>query len=257
MNGRMSLLPMAAATIALLATPASGADKNKPAHLFGPEPSWDQFRTIAEAGVRERMIDPESARITWKGGFFKGEYKPFLSARVEGYIACGSVNARNRLGGYTGATTFVVVIDYDRVLLADIDGVAGGMVAQQCLKASAEGRLPPVPGGATAAIVTEVPTSNTSVPATAGSAPATPVTVSSASSGLTLRAMPDGAYVASVAPASLAALAGLKPGMVVASVNAIPLAGMGDAMLKVVDAAGPAATLAIVGGKTVKLGARP
>ena len=42
--------------------------------------------------------------------------------------------------------------------------------------------------------------------------------------------------------------------MVIGAVNAIPLAGMGDAMLKVVDAAGSVATLSIVGGKTLKLG---
>ena len=68
--------------------------------------------------------------------------------------------------------------------------------------------------------------------------------------------MPDGAYVADVKAGSAAATAGLKPGMVIAAVNAIPLAGMGDAMLKVVDAAGADAALTVVGGKAVKLGAK-
>ena len=74
-----------------------------------------------EAAIVSRLIDPESARVTWLTGFYKGEFKQFLSPRIGGYIACGSVNARNRLGGYTGATVFVVVIDYGRALLADID----------------------------------------------------------------------------------------------------------------------------------------
>lgn len=69
--------------------------------------------------------------------------------------------------------------------------------------------------------------------------------------------MPDGAYVSAVAPGSPAATADLKPGMVISSVNAIPLAGMGDAMVRVIDAAGPTAELTIVGGRSFNLGKRP
>lgn len=69
--------------------------------------------------------------------------------------------------------------------------------------------------------------------------------------------MPDGAYITAVAPGSPAAVAALAPGMVITSVNAIPLAGMGDAMLKVVDAAGSNAALALIGGRTIKLGSKP
>jgi hypothetical protein len=45
--------------------------------------------------------------------------------------------------------------------------------------------------------------------------------------------------------------------MVIATVNAIPLAGMEDAMLQVVGAAGNNASLGMVGGRTVTLGAKP
>ncbi|KQS03554.1 hypothetical protein ASG11_04205 [Sphingomonas sp. Leaf357] len=215
-------------------------------HAYGPAPSWERYRAIAEAGIRDRMIDPESARITWMGGYFKGDHKPPLSPRYSGYVACGSVNAKNRMGGYTGASSFIVVIDYDRVLLLDIERTGRGFAGAACEQYALQQKLPPLTDAE------RDPASE----ATAGSgAPAAAsARLTSTTSGLTLRAMPDGAYVSGVAAGSPAAIAGLTPGMVIGSVNAIPLGGMGDAMLKVVDAAGGTATLSIVGGKTLKLG---
>ncbi|SFP84227.1 PDZ domain-containing protein [Sphingomonas rubra] len=254
MSKHTIFLPAVAAAIALLATPALGADKDKPEHLYGPEPTWEQFRSLAEAGIQARLIDPESARISWSAGFFKGMFRPFLEGRYHGYVACGTVNARNRMGGYAGASGFVVVIDYDRVLYAAIERVLGGLVEAPCAKMARAGQFPPLPAGAITASVMGAAPAPVAVTA---AAPNTPTATVSAASGLSLRAMPDGAYISAVTPDSPAALAGLKPGMVVASVNAIPLAGMGDAMLKVVDAAGVTASLAIVGGRTVTLGAKP
>ncbi|MCU6455668.1 hypothetical protein LPN01_16430 [Sphingomonas sp. A2-49] len=240
---------------AIGATPVLGADKNRPAHVFGPPPSWDAYRAIAEAGLKERLVDPESARITWAGGFFKGEFKPLLAGRIEGYVACGAVNARNRMGGYSGATSFVTVVDYDRVLYVEIDRVAGGMIAGNCNKSARAGLLPPLPTGAAASAVSPMPPA---VPASAASASVAPApSQPPAASGLTLRAMPDGAYISAVAAASPAAAVGLKPGMVNTSVNAIPLTGMGEAMVKIIDATGTKAVFTLVGGRTVTLGARP
>lgn len=74
-------------------------------------PDWALFRRNAENALRARLIDPDSARIQWTHGFLLGTWKPFLSKAVEGYWSCGLINARNRMGGYTGSTAFVVVID--------------------------------------------------------------------------------------------------------------------------------------------------
>jgi membrane-associated protease RseP (regulator of RpoE activity) len=224
--------------VAMMAGGPAPAAKPLPDHLFGPPPDWSRFRAIAEAGLASRLIDPESARITWLGAAWKGGYKPLLAAPVQGYVACGTVNARNRMGGYVGAKTFIVVVDYERVLYADIDTVSGGLIDKQCADAQRSGLMPPLPA---------------MTPSGDGDARTKPPSAS----GLTVRAMPDGAYVSAVAPGSLAAAAGLKPGMVVASVNAIPLASMGDAMIAVLNAAGPGATLTLVGGTMVRIGARP
>ncbi|WP_216822151.1 SHOCT domain-containing protein [Novosphingobium sp. TH158] len=74
-------------------------------------PNWGLFRRNAEAALRARLIDPESARIEWPYGFVLGSWKPVLSKRINGYWTCGSINARNRMGGYTGSSSFVVVLD--------------------------------------------------------------------------------------------------------------------------------------------------
>lgn len=74
-------------------------------------PDWALFRRNSEVSLRARLIDPDSARIEWPYGFTYGTWKPILSKRVEGYWTCGSINARNRMGGYTGSTSFVVVLD--------------------------------------------------------------------------------------------------------------------------------------------------
>jgi hypothetical protein len=236
---------LAAAALLMAAAPAA-ADKPKVDHVYGPEPSWDEFRQIAEAAITARLIDPDSARITWLSGIHKGDIKPILSPRIAGYVACGSVNAKNRLGGYTGGSVFMVVIDYGRALFVDMDHHATGSYDEACAKALNTGLFPPAPPDAgssrlRAGFATTASTSADEAPL-------------ANAAGLALRAMPEGAYVAAITPGSPVQLAGLKPGMVITSVNAIPLAGMGEAMRKVVDAAGSAATLTLVGGTTIRLG---
>ncbi|WP_174291243.1 PDZ domain-containing protein [Sphingomonas bacterium] len=242
----MSRATQSALMVAALLTAAAtaAADKPKYDHVYGPEPSWAEFRRLGEAAIIARLIDPESARITWLSGIHKGGIKPVFSTYFDGYVACGSVNARNRMGGYTGARVFVVVIDYGRALLADIDHGSSRVYDETCARALNTGLFPPVPDADLSRLVAN--------PATA--APAADAAPLANAAGLAVRAMPEGAYVAAVTPGSRAQLAGLKPGMVITSVNAIPLAGMGEAMRKVVDAASGAVTLTLIGGITIKLG---
>lgn len=74
------------------------------------EPDMLQFRRVAEQAVRSRLIDPDSARIEWPYGFLNGSWKPPFQKKIDGYWTCGVVNARNRMGGYTGSTSFVAVV---------------------------------------------------------------------------------------------------------------------------------------------------
>jgi hypothetical protein len=45
--------------------------------------------------------------------------------------------------------------------------------------------------------------------------------------------------------------------MVIETINAIALQNMGEAMIKVIEAAGAGASLGLVGGKIIKMGERP
>lgn len=231
-----SLLVMAALTCSI----ARAQDNTSPDLSVGEAPSWARYRQLAEMNIAARLVDPESARFTWTAGFTRGEYKPFLQGKVRGYIACGYVNAKNRMGGYTGATSFVTVVAQDRIVYAELDRRAGGMIAEQCAKSARAGYFPPL----------AIDTAAARFGGDASTAVAT-------TAGLTLRAMPEGAYITAVVPDSPAASAGLAPGMVIARVNAIPLAGMGEAMLKVIDAAGANAALELVGGRAMTLRAQP
>jgi len=108
-------------------------------------PDWALFRRNAETALRARLIDPDSARIDWPYGFLRGSWRPFLSKRIDGYWSCGSINARNRMGGYTGSTSFVVVLDPNgRVQYSDVGTSKDvDIVTSQC--SNAVKLLPPAP----------------------------------------------------------------------------------------------------------------
>ena len=109
------------------------------------EPDWAVFRRNGEQAVQKGLSDPYSAMFEWPHGFYYGTWKPFLSKRIEGYVTCALVNARNRMGGYTGATTFVVVLDRGgNHLYSELgSGGDGGLVANLCAKAA--NMFPPAP----------------------------------------------------------------------------------------------------------------
>lgn len=109
------------------------------------EPDWRAFRRNAEAALRQRLIDPESARFEWPNGFTLGSWTPFLGSPIEGYWTCGLINARNRMGGYTGSTAFVAVLSPDgHVRHVDLGEARDfDMLSAQC--ANSVRLLPPAP----------------------------------------------------------------------------------------------------------------
>lgn len=75
------------------------------------QPDLSVLRDAAERGVRGRLIDPQSAIIEMPYDFIYGSWSPsFSNSRYEGYMTCGTVNAKNRMGGYTGSTYFISVV---------------------------------------------------------------------------------------------------------------------------------------------------
>jgi hypothetical protein len=116
---------------------AGGADAKKvePPYEYGPPPSWDRYRELGELTLRARLVDPDSAKFIWHHGYRQGGWRPFLSRMIRGYTTCGYVNSKNRMGGYAGSSFFVIVIDNDQILYADISRSSGDYVGETCLEA--------------------------------------------------------------------------------------------------------------------------
>lgn len=72
-------------------------------------PDW---REVSTAAVKARLLDPESARFKFG--------QPFSKKKGE-TVVCGQVNAKNRLGGYTGFFRFAVRVQ-DGKVQAFLDG---------------------------------------------------------------------------------------------------------------------------------------
>lgn len=124
------------------------------------EPDWSLFRRNSESALRARLIDPASAQIEWPYGFLLGSWRPVFSKRIDGYWTCGTVNARNRMGGYTGRTSFVVVLDPGgSVVYADIGEASDfDVVTSQC--SNSVKLLPPRPTELSANAASQPPTAS-------------------------------------------------------------------------------------------------
>lgn len=91
-----------------------------PALAKAPAPPPDEpaehpdFAIAAKQGLATmtgRLFDPGSAQFTWASGFAWTYVKPIFGKKRWAWVACGSVNAKNRLGGYVGATPMWIAVD--------------------------------------------------------------------------------------------------------------------------------------------------
>ncbi|WBY16611.1 SHOCT domain-containing protein [Erythrobacteraceae bacterium WH01K] len=113
-------------------------DSVKPDHALLSE--------AARQAIRNRLIDPSSAIIEMPYGFVFGEWKSWIAGTHTGFITCGYVNAKNRMGGYVGQTAFVAVVtEAGLPVFADMDKANSslGLVNSQCNKTIP--MLPPAP----------------------------------------------------------------------------------------------------------------
>lgn len=122
--------------IALLGLSIAGSALAKEAPPPEPSiaPSWSQVRADVETAIRQRLVDPDSARISWPYGFKWGSYKPMFQRRIHGWATCVMVNGRNRMGGYTGSKP-ATVIYLDGVRYLEIMDDQFGLDSESCAKA--------------------------------------------------------------------------------------------------------------------------
>lgn len=105
---RNDLLALLVLTI-VSSTPAHA--KKEPPPLPSPKPDFAKVRETVETSLKADLFDPSSAQITYTSGFQWGYAKPLIGRRTWGWIACGALNAKNRLGGYVGAQSFWMMSD--------------------------------------------------------------------------------------------------------------------------------------------------
>lgn len=104
-------------------------------------PQRDPRHTIVESAVRARLIDPGSAQFEWSTKWLtNSEFKMWRWSRpVVGDITCGRVNARNRMGGYTGQSTFLAVVSNGSVVGLQMESTADSDLSFARLRCQRDG----------------------------------------------------------------------------------------------------------------------
>lgn len=204
------------------------ADKT-PAPDPGPDPTWERAVPLAEAAIKDNLIDPSSAQIEWPYNFSSGTLKGLLSKKRAGWITCGWVNAKNRMGGYTGKVWFLVMINNGVVTEISIGTPDGIDVASAtCPSLLKQGFLKPAPGPVPMAGATPAPSPEAFAAAADASARAA---AARGGIGISFLPTPYGAMISAVAPGSPAETAQLKAGEVIESINGISIKGFDSATI--------------------------
>lgn len=76
-------------------------------------PDWGVVARQSVQMLKSDLADPESAQIEWQSGFTWGFIKPLIGRRIPVWIACGTINAKNRMGGYVGAQEMYAYVMQD------------------------------------------------------------------------------------------------------------------------------------------------
>jgi hypothetical protein len=99
-----------AAVLALLSSGALAKENSAPPEP-ATHPDWADAARIGREQIVSSLFDPGSAQIVWMTGFRWGYAKPLIGRRTYGWIACGTLNAKNRMGGYVGAQGFWLLVE--------------------------------------------------------------------------------------------------------------------------------------------------
>lgn len=93
---------------------------------IGPYPS--NYEQIVKANFATILFDPYSAVFTFTRTPTRGYGGNVMDGAKIGWVVCGTVNAKNRMGGYVGAKFFAVVISNGAVVNREI----GTPIAATC-----------------------------------------------------------------------------------------------------------------------------
>lgn len=119
-----SLFVMLFVTFSLVACATPSKDELAAVDI-GPRP--ENAQQLVKDHFAKTLFDPYSAVYTFEYGPERGYWRGLTT--TVGWVVCGSVNAKNRLGGYVGAKRFRVIIVKGRV--DESDAIIGDYVACQ------------------------------------------------------------------------------------------------------------------------------
>lgn len=180
-------------------------------HVYGPEPDWEEYTRIGDAGVRERLSDPAAWSIEWPNGYIRAGW-PTGPEKGAGYMTCGIVRAVKPISGGYPSAPFAIAIENGKVTAFKFQPrPRNTLVNMICRQLTETGRFPPP----------------------AMMPHADEVTIGT--TGLTIKTASDGAHILRVQEGSPGQRAGIAAGTVITSVNAIPLGGLGPAMIRILS----------------------
>lgn len=212
----------------------------------GPAPSFEQGVALGEAAILDRLIDPSSAQIEWPYAFHSGTLKALFGKTRAGWITCGYVNAKNRMGGFTGRSWFLVMIRNGAIASLDI-GQSGEIdtASVLCEDSVKKGRLTPAPARASLVGTLQAPSPQAVMAANQANAD---LGAAQGGIGISFAASPLGATIMAVGRGSDADKAGLKPGETIESVNGISIKNFtSEAMVQAFHADTPILRVGVVG----------
>lgn len=103
--------------------PPAPSASNVSAANIGELPA--NYEQLIKNYYSQRLIDPASATYGPMTSPRRGYLRPYFAggtsaAPVVGYVVCGTVNSKNRMGGYVGAKPFAAVIANGTVAYAEL-----------------------------------------------------------------------------------------------------------------------------------------
>ena len=239
----LAILPALLLTAAT--TPPSAED-------VGPPPVAAETKAMVEQAIRARMIDPASTVIEWPYDFTSGSLKALFSKRTAGWITCGLVNSKNRMGGYSGQSYFELVVRNGAIEALDIGESRDiDLVNLSCQKLVKSGFLRPATAPAAPPAAAAPSTAQMLAAAQTGAQTA----AATGGVGITFVPSPVGAILMAIAPGSRAEKAGLKPGETIEAINGIPVKGMeAAAIAAILHSDAPALVVKVVGVGELTIG---
>jgi hypothetical protein len=185
---------------------------------------------MGEAALRAQLPNPASWKVEWPYGYVQGKWKH--KGSHQGYMTCGLLRTDTPVDG-RAIIQFLTVLDHGQVRIADIGQKDPKTIVNYwCGLMISKGVLTPAGERESA----ELPIARL---------------------GLTIRPMPEGAYVVSAADSMPARVAGIRSGMVLTRANGISLAGMGSAMGKLLESDAPSWTFETVTGESIEVRRTP